>query len=629
MKTEKSSQPKENRPYGLWPSPISPELISQAIRLQDVQWAGAGSTLVWSESHSGKGRLLAKPDGEAPYTLSGTLNVKAGIGYGGGEFSAGENCVIFAEKDGRLYRRSFGTGKPAPITPAFGCSAAPALSPDGKWVVFVHSYEDQDVLGLVDAAGSLWPEKLISGADFYMQPVWSPNGKAIAWVEWDHPNMPWDGTRLMIATLDGEKPAVVESHQIDGDAELPAFQPEFSPDGRYLSYITNKGEMDQLILLDLETSKKTVLVKDAFLLKPAWIQGLRVQAWQPDSQAIYYFENTQASFKLKKVSLKTGAIELIELSPYTNLGQISVSTEGKLALIAQSPAIPPRLITWSDGKIEIISRSQSESISSDDLPQPQPMQWTSSDGSQVFSIYYPPANSLYTADGLPPAVVYIHGGPTSQSIIGYDLGAAFFTSRGYAYLVVNYRGSTGYGRSYMTALRQKWGELDVTDAAGGAKALVESGLADPKKLIIKGGSAGGYTVLNSLIRYPGLFKAGLCSYGVSNLFTLAMDTHKFEAHYTDSLVGSLPEASERYHAWSPVFHAEKIKDPVAVFQGTDDKVVPPDQSETIVAALRANGVPHEYHLYEGEGHGFRKSETLLAHFRDIDRFLKQYVIFSV
>jgi len=180
----------------------------------------------------------------------------------------------------------------------------------------------------------------------------------------------------------------------------------------------------------------------------------------------------------------------------------------------------------------------------------------------------------------------------------------------------------------MTALRQRWGEVDTLDAVEGAKALVSMGLADPNKLIIKGGSAGGYTVLNALVNYPGLFKAGICSYGVSNLFTLEMDTHKFEAHYNTSMVGELPEASERFHAWSPIFHADKIKDAIIIFQGKDDKVVPQEQSDTIVEALRSNGVPHEYHLYEGEGHGFRRSETLVHHYKAIERFLLQYVIFA-
>ena len=208
------------------------------------------------------------------------------------------------------------------------------------------------------------------------------------------------------------------------------------------------------------------------------------------------------------------------------------------------------------------------------------------------------------------------------------MDAAFFTSRGYAYFAVNYRGSTGYGRSYRDALKGNWGKLDLQDAIEGSQALVDAKLADPKKLIIKGGSAGGFTVLNALVHHPGFFKAGLCSYGVSDLFLLEMDTHKFESSYTQSMVGKLPEAADKFQTWSPVFHAESIRDAVAVFQGTEDKVVPPEQSESIVRLLQANRVPHLYKLYEGEGHGFRKKSTLIDFYQTMDDFLKQHVIFK-
>jgi dipeptidyl aminopeptidase/acylaminoacyl peptidase len=226
-------------------------------------------------------------------------------------------------------------------------------------------------------------------------------------------------------------------------------------------------------------------------------------------------------------------------------------------------------------------------------------------------------------------MVYVHGGPTSQVFNAFNLEAAFFISRGYAYFAVNYRGSTGFGRSYRDALKGNWGKIDLQDVVEGTQALVQAGKADPKKLVIKGGSAGGYTVLNALVHHPGLFKAGLCSYGVSNLFLLDMDTHKFEAHYTESMVGKLPEAAEKYHAWSPVYHADKIRDAIAIFQGSDDKVVPVDQSESIVDILKANKVHHLYKLYEGEGHGFRKKANLVDFYDTVDRFLKQYVIFSL
>jgi dipeptidyl aminopeptidase/acylaminoacyl peptidase len=256
------------------------------------------------------------------------------------------------------------------------------------------------------------------------------------------------------------------------------------------------------------------------------------------------------------------------------------------------------------------------------------MEWPAPDGSTVYGTYYAPTNPEYTSDGLPPAIVYIHGGPTSEQPITFSSERTYFTSRGYAWLEVNYRGSSGQGRTYLQALRENWGVVDREDAAGGATAMIARGLADPRRLIIRGGSAGGYTVLNALIHFPGLFKAGICLYGVSNLFTLTQDTHKLESHYTDSLVGLLPQAAKKYHEWSPVFHAAQIKDALAIFQGSIDRVVPPSQSEEIVKALQSKGLPILYKLYEGEGHGFRKDETLTSFYAEVERFLQQFVLFA-
>jgi dipeptidyl aminopeptidase/acylaminoacyl peptidase len=614
--------------YGLWKSQISPELIAAAISLNDPTWDSDGKTLVWREMRSGKGVLVAQPEGEAPYELSGEIDVKGGIGYGGGDFTVQHGLVIFASKDGRLYQRSLCPDFPEAITPAFGSVAAPQLSPDNEYVLFIHHYEGRDVIGLVRSDGSEWPIKLVENADFYMQPTWHPSGRSVAWVEWDHPNMPWDGTRLMVAALEGDPPKIQAVQELAGGPEIPILQPAFSPDGRYLSYIQNLGEWDQLILQDLEEGQSQVLIEGEALLKPAWIQGVVVQAWSPESEKIIFLKSEAGMSSLNAVNIHTHKVQAIDLSPYTSLSQPANSTSGKIAVVAAAPSVSPRVVSFLDDQEVIHARSTSESIPPSDLPTPYEIHWTSSDGDTVYGIYSPPTSSRFEAQDLPPAIVLIHGGPTSAVSIGYNLEAAFFTSRGYAYLEVNYRGSTGYGRKYRDALRGNWGHLDVIDAAGGAKALIDQGLADPNRIVIKGGSAGGYTVLNSLIRFPGLFKAGLCSYGVSNLFTLAMDTHKFEERYTDSLVGPLPDAAEKYREWSPVFHAEKIKDPVAIFQGEEDKVVPPSQSEEIVKALKSNGVPYEYHLYPGEGHGFRKSETREAYYKAIERFLLQYVIFG-
>ena len=307
--------------------------------------------------------------------------------------------------------------------------------------------------------------------------------------------------------------------------------------------------------------------------------------------------------------------------------QLSVSpARNALACIASSSAIPERVVTLDENDHTVHRRSQSEMIPEADLSIPEPISWTNPRGGEVHGLYYPPASSRFTGSGKPPVVVSIHGGPTGQSRADYAAEIPFFTNRGYACLYVNYRGSTGYGRSYMTALREHWGDYDTEDAVSGAQALVERELADPERMVIKGGSAGGFTVLNVLARHPGVFRAGLCLYGVTNLFGLATDTHKFEAKYLDLMVGTLPEHSDRYQAWSPLFHADGIRDPVAIFQGSEDKVVPPDQAESIVEVLQKNKVPHIYRLYEGEGHGWRKVETIVAFYDDVERFLKRYVL---
>jgi dipeptidyl aminopeptidase/acylaminoacyl peptidase len=278
--------------------------------------------------------------------------------------------------------------------------------------------------------------------------------------------------------------------------------------------------------------------------------------------------------------------------------------------------------------VQVYRRSASENVPNAHLAAPQPVQWSAPDGTPVHGLLYPPTSPQFTSTGLPPAIIHIHGGPTSQARASYNARAQFFATRGYAFLEVNYRGSTGYGKPYMAALRGTWGLLDVEDAIGGARYLVDANLADPNRLVIMGGSAGGYTVLKSLVDHPGFFKAAICLYGVSNMFTLAADTHKFEERYLDSMLGPLPEAGAIYRQRSPAFFADRIVDPIAIFQGEIDRVVPKAQSDAIVASLQQRGIPHEYHVYAGEGHGWRKQETIEAFYRAVEAFLKQYVIFA-
>lgn len=611
-------------PYGLWTSPISPAMQGARLRLDDVQFNSDGS-LLWLEGLSGKTSLMVKKREDAAREISGGLKISGGIGYGGGDFSVRANIAIFASNN-RLYSVGLDEGMPKPITPQFGSCASPAISPDGNRVLFVHSYEHIDCLALTNTTGSIWPIKLAHGATFYMQATWHPDNEQIAWIEWDHPQMPWDGSRLMMAQIQDNQLKNIK--HIFGTTEIPVAQPVFSPDGRHLAFITNDNEWDSLYIYHIETLEKRAVIQNVSLMEPAWVQGIHSIAWDANSEYLYFLKNEKGSRSLWQVEIASGKSRQIHTAPYTWISQLAASPiSDTLAFIGTSSKIPPRIVTIKNGQQQIEKRSTGESISANALPEPHPMEWQASDGTTIHGLYYPPTSEISTSAGLPPAIVNIHGGPTSARVNSYNADAVYFATRGYAYLEVNYRGSTGYGRSYMLMLRNNWGRLDTEDAAGAAKALSDQGLADPQKIVIMGGSSGGYTVLNALIHYPGIFKAGINLFGVANLFDLLTDTHKFEERYTDSLVGILPEASDRFRAWSPVFHATKIKDPMAVFQGEDDKVVVPGHSEQIVSALRANKIPHIYRLYPGEGHGFRKTETIIDYYENLEKFLKQYVLF--
>ncbi len=646
--------------YGTWPSPITPKMIAAGLKLNDVQWDDDGQTLVWHEGRGKQGVLVAQTGLQASRDLTEPeLSIRGGVGYGGGEFTVRHGQVYFVAS-GRVYCQSLSGGFAKPITPAFGAAASPSVSFDGRWVAYVHTYESVDGIALVDTDGHHWPRKLAFGTDFAMQPVWHPEGHMLAYIAWNHPQMPWDGTELRLVKLEIGADGVPYAKDIQvlaGDTDTAIFQPAFSPDGRYLAYISDESGFGQLYLYDLEKQTHRHLTKaKAEYGTPAWVQGLRTYGWTADGKAIYAIRNQNATHTLWRIEVSSGQEEQIKvLETYTSLGQIAVSPIGEqVALIASSSTQPTRIISYmppepphpqhlSAPETEPLSinvlveegaepvlvrrRSTTEALPEKQLVGAQPISWQGDDGDTVYGLYYPPLAGAYEGIGAPPLIVNIHGGPTSQRVRRYEAEAQFFATRGYAFLDVNYRGSTGYGRDYMLKLRGQWGVYDVEDAASGAQHLVKQGLADEKRLVIMGGSAGGYTVLQSLVEKPGFYRAGICRYGISNQFLLVQDTHKFEAYYNDTLLGPLPEAAEIYRARSPYFHADRIKDPLIIFQGEDDPVVPRNQSDSIVTSLRRRGVPHEYHVYEGEGHGWRKPETIEHYYKHVLRFLEQWVIY--
>jgi len=622
------------RPYGLWDSPLTPQSLASRLRIMDMQWDSDGRSLVWLEGRSGQSVLVcANIDNcDAPRDLTIEHAVRAKVCYGGGDFTVAGGYAFFVEKSGRIYRQSLDVGLARPITPEFGGAAAPTVSTSGRWVVYVHTYERKDSIAIVDAEGEQWPQRLTSGHDFYMQPRWHPQNHTIAYIAWDHPQMPWDGTLLYVARLrSGNPPSITQAEVIAGSPDTAIFQPEFSPDGQWLAYISDESGWGQIYLYDIEQATHRQLTYAAAEHgTPAWVQGLRTYGWSHDSQALYFVRNEQGVGRLYRQALDSDQAEpVVGLEPYTWIEQPSVSpTQDIVVALAAAGDRPARLVLTGETQARLLRRTEAENIAPAQLAPAQPVSWKSAEGAQVHGMLYLPANQRFESSGRPPAIVKIHGGPTSQVSATYDPQTQFFTSRGYTVLLVNYRGSTGYGRAYMEALRGNWGVYDVVDAVSGAQFLAEQGYADSEKIVIMGSSAGGYTVLETLCQAPGVFKAGICLYGISNLFTLAAETHKFEERYLDLLLGPLPAASAIYRQRSPIFHADKISDPVAVFQGDEDEVVPRDQSDSIVESLRRRGVPHVYHVYTGEGHGWRKQETITKFYHDVEAFLRQYVLFA-
>jgi len=631
---------KINRPFGTWKSPLTPKSLAAAGRLDAVRFDSDGRTAIWLEGRSGRGVLVAQSldNSDAPRDLNSDLSVRAEVGYGGGDFAVHDGFVYFiVHKTGRIFRQAIAGGSAKPITPAAGKASSPMPSPDGRWVAFVHSDEEEiDRLAVVDAESSHWPQILTSGADFYMQPRFGPDGKQFAWIEWDHPNMPWDGTRLCVADVEepggGLLPRLANIRSIAGGEDVAIFQPEFTPDGKLL-YVSDETGWARLMMHDLASGERRWLTPaGAECNLPAWVQDRRTYALSPSGDCAIVAINKDARHRLTRVDLKTGENQTLESAAgYSVIEHLDASPAGpRFAFAGNASTQPPRVVLLDLEKDEarILARSSGETVPPTGLSQGETVSWPTADGETAHGVYFPPASEEFTSAGAPPLVVWVHGGPTGQVLAGWRSEIQFLATRGYGVLAVNYRGSTGHGRDYMLRLRGNWGVCDVEDSISGMRFLAEQGRIDPARAVVMGGSAGGFTVLQTMAHQPEAFSAGICLFGVADQFHLASMTHKFESRYLDSMLGPLPEAAEVYRRRSPINFADRIKRPLAVFQGEIDRVVPQEQSDMIVRALERSGTPHVYHVYEGEGHGWRKAETI-EHFYDaVEKFLLKHVIYA-
>jgi len=618
--TERSSAPALTvAPYGTWASPIRiDDVVGDVIGLGEP-WVDGDDTY-WLEGRPSEGgrRVLVRAgrDGPIADVTPPPSNVRTRVHeYGGGSYVVAGEIVVFSNfDDGRLYRVDPGGPLPVAITPP-GPWRYADLRADAGRRRFVAVREDHGGAGQAVATivavpldGSEAPTVLVSGPDFLAAPRLAPDGSRLAWLEWDHPDMPWDACRLRVAPFrpDG---TLAEPMLVAGGPGESIAQPEWSPDG-VIHFVSDRSGWWNLYRLVDGRTVEALAPMEAEFADPAWVFGRSSYAFTPDG-SIVAVERHDGRDHL--VHLRPDDVVREIETPYTEFEGLVAGSPG-IVTVAGSPAEPAvvaRLDPATLAVTRIVRRASAVVLDPELVSLPETIHFRASGGRTAHALYHPPHNPRFVgpARELPPLLVLSHGGPTSNASTALDMTKQLLTSRGIAVVDVDYGGSTGYGRAYRRALNGAWGIVDVDDCVAAAEFLVARGDVDPRRLAIAGGSAGGYTTLAALA-FRDVFAAGISLFGVGDLEALAKDTHKFESRYEDRLVGPYPEAAALYRERSPIHFLDQFSCPVLVMQGLDDKVVLPAQAEAIVEALTANGIPHAYLAFEGEGHGFRGSVAI-------------------
>ena len=603
-------------PYGSWRSPITTdEIVKGTLSLMEHVTDGEDVYLLEGRPQEGGRGVVVRitPDRERTDVTPSAFNVRTRVHeYGGGAFTVDRGVVYFSnDHDYQVYVQEVGKA-PEQLTHDEGMRYADFQMDDrNSRLICVresHVSEGEALNELVSIdirTGQV--SVLVSGADFYASPCVNAQKSQLAWMSWNHPLMPWDGTELWLADLD-ESGRLQQMRKVSGSDQESIFQPSFSPDGT-LYFVTDKTNWWNLYRYVGERVEP-VLMRSAEMGVPQWVFGLSTYGFLSASEILLTYEE-KGHWKLAKVDATTRRWTPID-SPYTYYAGVKVGT-GRVFFTAASATEPLALVSadFSLTHFDVIVQSVSHMMDAGYMPNPEIIDYPSVDGMKAHGIFYAPKNQDYDGlpDELPPLLVMSHGGPTSETHAIYNLRIAYWTSRGIAVLDVNYGGSTGYGRIYRERLKGNWGIVDVDDCVSGALYLAGRGDVDANRLAIKGGSAGGYTTLCALA-FRDVFKAGASYYGVSDAETLATDTHKFESRYTFGLIGPYPEMKELYWERSAIHHVDQLNCPVIFFQGLDDKIVPPDQSEKMYEALKAKGLPTSYVTFAGEGHGFRGATAI-------------------
>ena len=607
-------------PYGSWRSSITADsIVAGSIQLGQI--ALDGDDVYWVETRpveDGRSVLVRRtPDGQTSDVTRSPFSVRTRVHeYGGGAFAVADGVVYFSNfADQRLYRQEVG-GQPSPITPEEDLRYADG-DIDRRRGRMVCVREDHTVGGRepVNTLVSLDIETggagqvLVSGNDFYSSPRLSPDGSRLAWLSWDHPNMPWDGTELWVGQLAADG-SLGQCQRITGGLDESIFQPQWSPDGvlYFVSdgtgwwnlYRWRGGQMEPLCEMEAEFGV------------PQWAFGICTYGFASAKRIICAYIQ-RGTWHIADLDTESRRLQTVP-TPFTAITRsgLQVSSE-RVVFGGGSPTMLDSLMQHhlATGQTTTLCRSSEVAIDEEYLSRPQAIDFPTEHGLTAHAFFYPPKNRDYAAPpgDKPPLLVTSHGGPTGATSTTLDLRVQYWTSRGIAVLDVNYGGSSGYGAAYRRRLNGQWGIVDVDDCVNGARYLVERGDVDGDRLAIRGGSAGGYTTLSALT-FRDVFKAGASHYGVSDLEALAKETHKFESRYLDTLVGPYPEQRDLYIQRSPIHHTDRLSCPVILFQGLDDMIVPPSQAEAMVEALRIKGLPVAYVTFEGEQHGFRRAENI-------------------
>jgi dipeptidyl aminopeptidase/acylaminoacyl peptidase len=610
------------------PAPrITAAMCAHARALAEPRLSPDGDRLAFLASAAGRGQIVIVPaDGGPELVVTSDPAPRPAAAYGGGAFDWEPSGlgIAYAGGDGGLWWVGADGGPsralvaPGPLGPA----AAPAVSPDGRWVAFVLDQHHVAVAGMEAMGAGQWPQPLSTGADFCFDPVWSPDGEWIAWHEWDVPAMPWDSGRIVLrraAEAGSSGPPTV----VAGGAGVQVQQPRFSPDGARLAFLSDEHGWLNLWVANADGSDPAPLVDEPFEHgEPTWGLGQRSYAWSPDGSSIAFTRNERGFGRLCTVDIASGTVSDRGKAVHGGLSWCG----DRIGALRSGARTPVELVVYRDGARTVVARGPVGGFENADLVEPEPVEWTADDGVTIHGRLYTPVVPSATGNEPPPMLVWIHGGPTHQWPVTFIPRIAYFLERGWAVLVPDHRGSTGWGRDYAQAMTGRWGELDVSDTAAGMRAAAAQGWADPTRMVPMGGSAGGFTVLNLLAHHPELCAAGVDLFGVTDLFDLDETTHRFEAHYLHSVVGPLPAAAEEYRRRSPVTVAGQITSPLLILQGDADVVVPPAQSQAIADRLRALGRDVELQLYEGEGHGWGKPDTIIDELTRIESFLRRHVL---